>query len=106
MKVFVAGGSGAVGGRLIPLLVKAGHAVVATSRTPAKAALLRAAGAEPAILDALDRDAVIAEVRRARPDAIVHHLTRRLEREGETDAGLGADLYSSWRDGFRTGLGG
>jgi len=75
MRIFLAGATGAVGSRLVPRLVAAGHQVTGTTRTPAKAAGLRAAGAEPVVVDALDREAVVAAVEAARPDAIVHQLT-------------------------------
>jgi nucleoside-diphosphate-sugar epimerase len=75
MRIFLAGATGAIGTPLVPLLVGAGHDVTATTRSPRKADALRAAGAEPVVLDALDRDAVVAAVTAARPDAIVHELT-------------------------------
>ena len=75
MRVFVTGGTGAIGRFLVPALVAAGHQVTATTRTPAKTGLLRAAGAEPAVLDGLDRAAVAAAVRAAAPDVIVHEMT-------------------------------
>ena len=75
MNIFLAGATGAVGRALIPLLVEHGHTVVGTTRTPAKTALLRELGAEPVVLDGLDRDAVVAAVTAARPDAIVHQMT-------------------------------
>jgi 2-alkyl-3-oxoalkanoate reductase len=89
MNVFIAGASGAVGRALIPLLTGDGHRVVGTTRSPEKAAALRALGAEPVVLDGLDRDAVMRAVAHARPDAIVHQMTalsglsdmRRFERE-------------------------
>jgi 2-alkyl-3-oxoalkanoate reductase len=59
MKVFVAGASGAVGARLLPLLAAGGHAVVAMGRSAAKAEWLRSVGAEPVVADGLDRDAVV-----------------------------------------------
>ena len=55
MRVFVAGASGAIGGRLVPMLVEAGHAVVAMTRTADKADAIRASGAEPVLADARDR---------------------------------------------------
>jgi 2-alkyl-3-oxoalkanoate reductase len=64
MKVFVAGATGALGRRLVPLLVANGHTVVGTTRAPGKAEALRAAGATPVVLDALDRDASIDAVTR------------------------------------------
>ena len=75
MRVFVAGASGAIGRRLIPLLVRAGHVVVGMTRSLGKADTIRAAGAEPVVADALDANAVAAAVRGARPEVVVHQLT-------------------------------
>jgi len=75
MRIFLAGATGALGSRLVPLLLEAGHEVTGTTRSPAKADMLRAAGAEPVIADGLDRDAIVAAIAAARPDAIVHQLT-------------------------------
>jgi nucleoside-diphosphate-sugar epimerase len=75
MRIFVAGATGALGRRLVPLLVERGHQVTAMTRTPAKAAGLRAAGAEPVVTDALDREAVLRAVTAARPEVVVHELT-------------------------------
>jgi 2-alkyl-3-oxoalkanoate reductase len=75
MRVFVAGATGAVGRRLIPQLVDAGHRVTATSRSGAKARDLRALGAQPAVVDGLDANAVARSVADAQPDAIVHQMT-------------------------------
>ncbi len=75
MHVFVAGAGGAIGRQLIPLLINNGHTVAGTTRSAGRADELRALGAEPVVLDALDRDAVLAAVAAARPDAILHELT-------------------------------
>ena len=75
MRVFLAGGSGVVGGRLIPALGRAGHAVTALTRSPEKEDTIRALGAEPAVADALDREAIVAAVRAAEPEAVIHQLT-------------------------------
>jgi 2-alkyl-3-oxoalkanoate reductase len=75
MRVFVAGATGALGRHLVPGLVAAGHEVTATTRTPGKVALLREAGAEPVVVDGLDREAVIAAVLAAGPEVIVHQMT-------------------------------
>ena len=75
MRVFLAGGSGAVGRRLLPRLISRGHDVTATTRTPAKVAELRALGAEGIVLDGLDEAAVLDAVARAEPDAIIHQWT-------------------------------
>jgi nucleoside-diphosphate-sugar epimerase len=75
MKVFVAGATGAIGARLVPQLIERGHDVIGSSRSPQKAAGLRALGAEPVALDLLDPAAVLDVVVAARPDAIVHQAT-------------------------------
>ncbi len=75
MRVFVTGATGALGRHLVPGLVAAGHEVTATTRTPGKAAQLRAAGAEPAVVDGLDREAVLAAVLAAAPEVILHQMT-------------------------------
>jgi len=75
MRIFLAGATGAVGRALVPQLTAAGHEVVGTTRSPSKTARLRALGAAPVVLDGLDRDAVLAAVDAARPDAIVHQMT-------------------------------
>src|SRR3989442_12604510 len=75
MRIFVAGATGAVGKRLVPMLVASGHEVTATTRSTGKAGLVREMGAEPAVVDVLDRDAAIAAVKRAEPEAIVHEAT-------------------------------
>jgi 2-alkyl-3-oxoalkanoate reductase len=75
MRVFVAGATGALGRHLVPGLVAAGHEVTATTRTPGKVAQLREAGAEPVVVDGLDREAVVAAVRAAGPEVIVHQMT-------------------------------
>ncbi|HZD69677.1 MAG TPA: NAD(P)-dependent oxidoreductase [Actinomycetes bacterium] len=75
MRVLVAGASGAIGTRLVPQLIRAGHEVVGTARSPEKSARVKALGAEPVALDLLDADAVHRAVASARPDAIVHQAT-------------------------------
>ena len=75
MRVFVAGASGAIGTRLVPQLIERGHEVIGTSRSPRNAERVRALGAQPIVLDLLDRDAVIEAVAAAQPDAIVHQAT-------------------------------
>src|SRR5689334_18313621 len=75
MKVLLAGATGAIGRRIVPLLVAAGHEVVATTRSAEKAAQLAAFGTQPVILDAYDAVAVEGAVLSVRPDAIVNQLT-------------------------------
>ena len=75
MRVFVTGATGALGQHLVPALIAAGHEVTATTRTPGKAGQLRETGAEPVVVDGLDREAVIAAVQAASPEVIVHEMT-------------------------------
>jgi nucleoside-diphosphate-sugar epimerase len=75
MHVFVAGATGALGRRLIPQLIAAGHEVTATTRTPEKAGELRALGAEPVVVDGLDAAGMTKAVADAEPDAVVHQMT-------------------------------
>ncbi|MFI2207014.1 NAD-dependent epimerase/dehydratase family protein [Streptomyces sp. NPDC020192] len=75
MKIFIAGATGAVGSRLVTQLVARGHEVVGTTRSAARTGALRALGAEPVIVDALDPDSVADAVAKAEPEVIVHQLT-------------------------------
>src|SRR5919197_4707324 len=75
MNVFLAGATGVLGQRLVPLLLAGGHEVTAMTRSPQKAPHLRAAGATPVVADALDRDAVMRAVTTAAPDVVIHQLT-------------------------------
>ena len=82
MNIFLAGATGAVGRSLIPLLTDHGHTVTGTTRSPEKADSLRALGAEPVVLDGLDRAAVLDAVAAAQPDAIVQPDDRALRPRG------------------------
>src|SRR5436305_9529501 len=75
VNVFVAGGSGAIGIPLVRALVAAGHQVTALTRSASKQEALRALGADVAVADALDREALIAAVQAARPTHVIHQLT-------------------------------
>ena len=89
MNIFVAGATGALGRRLIPLLRERGHHVTGMTRTPAKQPPLARAGAVPVVADLLDAAAVMAALRKAAPDVVVHEATdlqrignlRRFDRE-------------------------
>jgi nucleoside-diphosphate-sugar epimerase len=75
MRVFVAGGTGVIGRRLVPELVARGHHVTATTTSAAKVRLLEQLGAEGTVMDGLDAASVGEAVAAARPDAIVHQMT-------------------------------
>jgi 2-alkyl-3-oxoalkanoate reductase len=75
VRVFVAGGSGAIGRRLIPMLIEAGHETTAMTRSEGNAEAIRATGALTAVVDVYDTEALAEAMREARPDAVVHQLT-------------------------------
>lgn len=74
-RIYFAGASGAIGSRLVPLLVDAGHTVGAMTRSPSKADRLAALGAQPIICDVFDRSALTSAVRSFLPDLVLHELT-------------------------------
>ncbi|MFL6799254.1 MAG: NAD-dependent epimerase/dehydratase family protein [Xanthobacteraceae bacterium] len=75
MKIFLAGAAGAIGRRLVPLLLRAGHSVTGTTRSPQRGEELAQVGATPLLVDVFDakplRDAVVASA----PDVVIHQLT-------------------------------
>lgn len=75
MKVFVAGGTGAIGRPLIAELLARGHTVVALTRSAEKAQALAEEGIEPAIADVFDAGAINEVVRRAQPEVVIEQLT-------------------------------
>lgn len=75
MRIFVAGGTGVVGRRLVPQLVARGHEVMATTTSPTKLEVLQQLGAEAVVMDGLDAVSVGEAVAKARPDTIVHQMT-------------------------------
>jgi nucleoside-diphosphate-sugar epimerase len=75
MKIFVAGGTGAIGRPLIAKLLAKGHTVVALTRSPEKAQALVKQGIEPAVADVFDADAVKTVVSRAQPEVVIEQLT-------------------------------
>ena len=75
MKIFVAGGTGAIGRPLIAELRAKGHTVVALTRSPEKAQALVKQDIEPAIADVFDSDAVKVVVSRSQPDVVIEQLT-------------------------------
>jgi len=52
--VFIAGASGAIGRRLCRLLVDGNYSVIGTTRSQAKAPMLRDLGVEPVVVDVFD----------------------------------------------------
>ncbi|WP_256751514.1 NAD(P)-dependent oxidoreductase [Mesorhizobium sp. Mes31] len=74
-RIFLAGASGAIGQRLIPQLLAAGHHVTGTTRNADKAVMLRALGVEPAVVDVFDAEALSRAMLAARADVVIHQLT-------------------------------
>ncbi|MFF4548492.1 NAD-dependent epimerase/dehydratase family protein [Streptomyces sp. NPDC001435] len=75
MRVFVAGGSGVLGRRLVPQLLARGHQVTATTTSAAKLGELAQLGADGVVMDGLDAASVGEAVAKARPEVIVHQMT-------------------------------
>ncbi len=75
MRIFLAGASGVIGLRLVPLLLAEGHAVAGMTRSPSKVGLLAASGAEPVLCDVYDSVALQAAVVAHRPEILIHELT-------------------------------
>jgi nucleoside-diphosphate-sugar epimerase len=96
VRIFLAGASGVIGIRLLPLLVEQGHVVAAMTRSPEKAGRLRGLGGEPVICDVFDADRLTDAVERFRPDAVMHQLTDLPDRLEELDS------YAAGNDRIRS----
>jgi nucleoside-diphosphate-sugar epimerase len=88
MRIFLAGGTGVLGTRLIPELIAAGHQVTATTRRADRTGLLARLGAAPAIIDVYDADLLTSVVAEAAPDLILHELTDLSEYDTDANARL------------------
>src|SRR3981081_4102049 len=75
MKIFVAGATGAIGRRLLPMLVSAGHSVVGLTHTPEKAKMIGELGGKDVVADGLDEQAVCKAVASNEPDIVIHEIT-------------------------------
>lgn len=75
LRIFLAGATGVIGIRLLPLLVAGGHTVAAMTRSAGKRDLLASMGAEPVVCDVFDAEALRSAVVAFRPDAVLHQLT-------------------------------
>ena len=75
MRIFLAGATGVIGMRLLPLMLAEGHVIAGMTRTPGKLDGLRTAGVTPVLCDVFDQSSLIEAVRDFRPDLIVHQLT-------------------------------
>jgi len=75
MRVFVAGATGVIGSRLVPLLARGGHTVAGLTRSVAKAERVRELGATPVVCDVYDSAALTAAMTDFTPDLVLHELT-------------------------------
>lgn len=75
MRIFVAGGAGAIGRRLVPLLLADGHEVTVSTRSAQKLPAIDAQGAHGIAMDGLNTESVRKAVREAQPEAIIHQMT-------------------------------
>jgi uncharacterized protein YbjT (DUF2867 family) len=74
VRIFLAGATGVIGSRLLPLLVAAGHDVTGTTRSAERAGMIEKAGGTPVVVDVYDVDALTA-VGESRPELVIHQLT-------------------------------
>lgn len=75
MRIFLAGAAGAIGRRLMPLLLNAGHHVTGTTRSAEKARDIARAGAKAVVVDMFDAAGVDSAVALAQPEVVIHQLT-------------------------------
>jgi nucleoside-diphosphate-sugar epimerase len=74
-RIFLAGAAGAIGSRMVLILRDAGHTLVGTTRSTAKAETLRSLGVEPVVVDVFDAEVLSRAMEAARPDVVIHQLT-------------------------------
>ncbi|MDX2380246.1 MAG: NAD(P)H-binding protein [Acidimicrobiia bacterium] len=75
MRIFLAGASGVIGRRVIPLLVDAGHDVVGMTRSGDNAEHLRSLGASPVVCDVFDARELQRAIIACDADLVMHQLT-------------------------------
>lgn len=75
MRIFLAGATGLIGARLLPLMTAEGHEVAAMTRTAAKIDGLRGSGVTPVLCDVYDAAALVAAAEAFRPEVVMHQLT-------------------------------
>jgi nucleoside-diphosphate-sugar epimerase len=83
MNIFIAGGTGAIGRVLVPLLVEAGHRVVALTRSADRASRLERIGAAPVVGDVYDEMRLARWVAESEAQAVIHQLTAFATKHGD-----------------------
>jgi len=97
-RIFLAGASGAIGQPLVSLLVRAGHQVTGSTRTPEKAELLARLGATPLVVDVFEAAALMRAVVAAAPEIVIQQLTNLPDDMDSLDQeGLGRALRANAR---------
>jgi uncharacterized protein YbjT (DUF2867 family) len=86
VRIFVAGASGVIGVRLVPLLAAGGHVVAGMTRSPGKSGLLRELGAQPVVCDVFDADALTRALSGFGPEVVFHQLTDLPDQAGDLAA--------------------
>ena len=86
MRIFIAGASGVIGIRLIPLLIADGRVVAGLTRSPHKAGLLAGLGAQPVVCDVFDADALTQALIAFGPEVVFHQLTDLPDKLGDLAA--------------------
>lgn len=91
--VFLAGATGVLGQPLSRILVERGYTVYGTTRSPEKAAYLKAIGVKPVIVNAYDAQALADAVSDANPDVVINQLSDLPSglKDEEMEAGLKRD---------------
>ena len=88
MHIFLAGGTGVIGSRLIPALLAAGHTVTATTRRSARLPRLETLGAQGVVVDVTDADGLRDAVAASRADLVIHQLTDLSDSDTDANAAL------------------
>lgn len=92
MRIVVAGATGVIGIRVVPLLVAAGHDVLGLTRTAGNVPLVTDQGAGAAVCDVYDADALERVVVGFAPDAVLHELTDLADDPAEIDDAANARM--------------
>lgn len=98
MNLFIAGATGAIGRFLVPLLVNAGHKVVALTRAANRTSQLERMGAVPVIGNVYDTVSLTRLVAESEAELVIHQLTA----FGTTDGDPYAETIRVRIDGTRS----
>ena len=97
MRVFIAGGTGAIGRPLVAALAAAGHEIAVYSRDAERVAALGVPGIVPAVGDAFDTETLIGAVQSFRPEVVLNELTSLPQSANPITIKRGFDLTSRLR---------